>query len=255
MTKKGADRRVGRRFHQLPEVGRLLHGGGDRRIAVGPQLVRRDATRADVTLGPVMLSLPHGGAADGRRRRRHPCAASVRRRVIRTLPLGRPPIPDVPDRVGLHAAIAHSGRPGVKGRCGSSNRRSAPGSEGPWPTLTRRLRYSETAVQTRGRYYEGLFVICPLELKRELDELDLTEGERNECVWNSPARKAYGRSERAVHGLRTEREELEIGAGRRGAQPEPLYGGGRGHGGAARVHRQGQGALRAYAGGGRAQLL
>jgi hypothetical protein len=54
------------------------------------------------------------------------------------------------------------------------------------------------------RYYEGLFVICPLELKRELDELDLTEGERNECVWNNPSRKAYGRSERVVHGLRTE---------------------------------------------------
>jgi hypothetical protein len=54
------------------------------------------------------------------------------------------------------------------------------------------------------RYYEGLFVICPLELKREFDQLDLTEGERNECVWNSPSRKAYGRSERAVHGLRTE---------------------------------------------------
>ena len=35
------------------------------------------------------------------------------------------------------------------------------------------------------RYYEGLFVICPLELKREFVELDLTEGERNECVWNS----------------------------------------------------------------------
>ncbi len=51
------------------------------------------------------------------------------------------------------------------------------------------------------RYYEGLFVFCPLELKREFDELDLTEGERNECVWNSPSRKAYGRSERAVHGV------------------------------------------------------
>ena len=45
------------------------------------------------------------------------------------------------------------------------------------------------------RYYEGLFVICPLELKREFDQLDLTEGERNECDWNSPSRKAYGRSE------------------------------------------------------------
>lgn len=36
------------------------------------------------------------------------------------------------------------------------------------------------------RYYEGLFVICSLELKREFDQLDLTEGERNDCVWNSP---------------------------------------------------------------------
>ena len=52
------------------------------------------------------------------------------------------------------------------------------------------------------RYYEGLFVICPLELKRGFDELDLTEGERDECVWNRPSRNAYGRSERAVHGLR-----------------------------------------------------
>src|ERR1700680_49061 len=53
------------------------------------------------------------------------------------------------------------------------------------------------------RYYEGLFVVCPLELKREFDQLDLTEGERNESDWNNPSRKAYGRSERAVHGLRT----------------------------------------------------
>src|SRR5206468_7781739 len=105
------------------------------------------------------------------------------------------------------------------------------------------------------RYYEGLFVICPLELKREFDELDLTEGERNECVWNSPSRKAYGRSARAVHGVRAEREELEAVAGRRGAQLKPLYAGGRGHRGAARVHCQGQGALRACAGGESRQLL
>ena len=39
-----------------------------------------------------------------------------------------------------------------------------------------------------------------------------------------PSRKAYGRSERAVHGLRTGQEELET-AGRQGAQPESLYGG------------------------------
>ena len=39
-----------------------------------------------------------------------------------------------------------------------------------------------------------------------------------------PSRKAYGRSERAVHCLRTGREELET-AGRQGAQPESLYGG------------------------------
>ena len=44
-------------------------------------------------------------------------------------------------------------------------------------------------------------------------------------------------------------------AGRRGAQPEPLYGGGRGHYGVARVYRQGQGALWACAGGEREQLL
>src|SRR5437867_3807345 len=67
-----------------------------------------------------------------------------------------------------------------------------------------RVRHQAAKRATHQRYYEGLFVICPLELKREFHQLDLTEGERNECVWNSPSRKAYGRSERAVHGLRTE---------------------------------------------------
>src|ERR1700694_734254 len=76
-------------------------------------------------------------------------------------------------------------------------------------TLSATTRRSSVAREFPQRYYEGLFVICPLELKREFDQLDLTEGERNECVWNSPSGKAYGRSERAVHGLRTEGEELE----------------------------------------------
>ena len=67
-----------------------------------------------------------------------------------------------------------------------------------------RPRISSGNAEFGVRYDEGLFVICHLELKREFDQLDLTEGERNECVWNSPSRKAYGRSERAVHGLRTE---------------------------------------------------
>jgi hypothetical protein len=53
------------------------------------------------------------------------------------------------------------------------------------------------------RYYEGLFLVGPLELKREFQQLDLTKGEPNECISNSPSRKAYGRSRRAVHGLRT----------------------------------------------------
>ena len=32
-------------------------------------------------------------------------------------------------------------------------------------------------------------MVCPLELKREFDQLDLTEEGRNECVWNSPQGK------------------------------------------------------------------
>ena len=43
------------------------------------------------------------------------------------------------------------------------------------------------------RYYEGLFLVGPLELKREFQQLDLTKGEPNECISNSPSRKAYGR--------------------------------------------------------------
>jgi hypothetical protein len=66
----------------------------------------------------------------------------------------------------------------------------------------------QAVVEIYGRYYEGLFVICPLELKREFDQLDLTEGERNECDWNSPSRKAYGRNERAVHGVRAEPDHV-----------------------------------------------
>ena len=51
---------------------------------------------------------------------------------------------------------------------------------------SRRCSSSQSQRRNLQRYYEGLFVLCPLELKRELDELDLTEGERNECDWNSP---------------------------------------------------------------------
>ena len=39
-------------------------------------IVRRDATRADVTLGPITLSLPHGGAADGE------CEVAIRPEAI-----------------------------------------------------------------------------------------------------------------------------------------------------------------------------
>ena len=49
-------------------------------------IVRRDATRADVKLGPVMLSLPHGGAADGE------CEVAIRPEAIELRPDGDAPI-------------------------------------------------------------------------------------------------------------------------------------------------------------------
>ena len=57
-----ADRRVERVLHQLAEVGRFLHRGGDRRVAVVPQL---DRFRTDRD-----LALAVGGAAV-RQRQRH----------------------------------------------------------------------------------------------------------------------------------------------------------------------------------------
>ncbi len=49
-------------------------------------IVRRDATRADVTLGPVMLSLPHGGATDGE------CEVAIRPEAIELQPDGNAPL-------------------------------------------------------------------------------------------------------------------------------------------------------------------
>jgi hypothetical protein len=98
-------------------------------------------------------------------------------------------------------AAIHTGRSRLDGCCALFGGHSVQSLE---LRQTASSRRSPAHLNLPGRYYEGLFVICPLELKREFDQLDLTEGERNECVWNSPSRKAYGRSERAVHGLRTE---------------------------------------------------
>jgi len=49
-------------------------------------IVRRDATRADVKLGPVTLSLPHGGAADGE------CEVAIRPEAIELKYNGDAPI-------------------------------------------------------------------------------------------------------------------------------------------------------------------
>ena len=49
-------------------------------------IVRRDATRADVKLGPVTLSLPHGGAADGE------CEVAIRPEAIELRYNGDAPI-------------------------------------------------------------------------------------------------------------------------------------------------------------------
>ncbi len=49
-------------------------------------IARRDATRGDVTLGPVTLSLPHGGAADGE------CEVAIRPEAIEIRRDGNAPI-------------------------------------------------------------------------------------------------------------------------------------------------------------------
>jgi hypothetical protein len=42
-------------------------------------------------------------------------------------------------------------------------------TDGRLSTLSRQIASSIAVVEYYGRYYEGLLVVCPLELKREFD--------------------------------------------------------------------------------------
>src|SRR5215813_13545426 len=83
---------------------------------------------------------------------------------------------------------------------------------------------------------------CPVLLPRVKTRVAPTrfdEGGGNECFCNSPSRKAYGKGERAVHGFRTGREELETGDRRWGARTQPPQRDSRRHRRGARMRGEG----------------